>query len=122
MSLINIFGVDEVKLVIGAILLDDLDKSDGPKHLLGLGYDVESPLVQLAARTISEMCNSGKSVHLHFMREVLLAKKIEASAKVAWAAWKKDKVLPARNRPCLCGSQKKFKYCCMKKVEDVTRN
>ncbi len=108
--------------MIGAILLDHMAKSRKPAHVLGLGYEVESPVVQFAAQAISETARGGKDVVVTFIGEVALARKIESVCGASWADWKRTGRLPSRNQMCLCGSRKKFKKCCMRRIEDVRGN
>lgn len=50
-------------------------------------------------------------------KNLALTDLIEESSRGYVRPWKKVS-LPGRNEPCICGSGKKFKKCCLEKFEN----
>jgi hypothetical protein len=125
----------EMRIVVGAILLDgeanekDIERKLDPKRRSGVlesfGYRPSEPLVQQAAISMAQMAQTGRDPYMHMLAEIGEARAMVLSGEVtAWAERKEragtSDSIP-RNRPCPCGSGRKFKKCCMAALQEIER-
>ncbi len=116
---------------IDILWMDHLDSMDGLKDGIGLqGYGQRDPLVEYkkeSYRMFQSLLGSIEENVVHSIFKIQIAKKIESpmenkniktsggdEAQSALAPIKgRDRI--GRNDPCICGSGKKYKKCCMGK-------
>lgn len=124
----------EIRLVIGAMLIDDErnranpDRAQSEKRRCGTlkafgYYDMTEPIITQAATAMKQLANQGVDPHAHFLAEKGEARAALFSGEAT--QWKRFRDDAKNKRPvkigpndrCPCGSGKKYKKCCRSRLE-----